>query len=115
VCVGINAYDVKPLNGCVNDARSWAELLVATFYLPRANVTVLLDGEATKGATRRGTPLARRSPWRADRSGARMTCCDTTSWDSTAPREKGREYGACPHRIRLRGPDVARKRPDVAR
>jgi hypothetical protein len=50
LCVGINAYEVKPLNGCVNDATSWAELLVANFDFPRANVAVLTDGAATKRA-----------------------------------------------------------------
>ena len=50
LCVGINAYEVKPLNGCINDATSWAELLVANFDFPRASVAVLTDGAATKRA-----------------------------------------------------------------
>jgi metacaspase-1 len=50
LCVGINAYRVKPLNGCVNDANGWAELLIGHFDLPRANVVMLTDAQATRGA-----------------------------------------------------------------
>jgi hypothetical protein len=50
LCVGINAYRVKPLRGCVNDAQAWAELLRTHFDFPAANVKLLTDAEATKGA-----------------------------------------------------------------
>lgn len=50
LCVGINDYPVRgmDLKGCVNDARAWAALLIDHFGFPRANVTLLLDAEATK-------------------------------------------------------------------
>jgi metacaspase-1 len=49
-CVGINdyPYDGSDLNGCVNDAKSWAELLVGHYDFPHADVTLLTDAEATK-------------------------------------------------------------------
>jgi hypothetical protein len=49
-CVGINAYAEKPLNGCVNDANDWAELLIAHFDFPRSAITLLTDKDATKRA-----------------------------------------------------------------
>jgi hypothetical protein len=50
VCVGINdyPYDGNDLNGCVNDAKAWAELLISSFDFPQADVKLLLDAEATK-------------------------------------------------------------------
>ncbi len=50
LCVGINDYRGRQsdLNGCVNDAREWAALLVEHFGFEPANVTLLLDSEATK-------------------------------------------------------------------
>jgi len=52
LCVGINDYPVRGLDlkGCVNDARSWAALLIAHFGFPAENVTLLLDSQATKRA-----------------------------------------------------------------
>ena len=49
-CVGINDYrgEANDLNGCVNDANAWADLLVNHFDFPRANVKVVLDAQATK-------------------------------------------------------------------
>lgn len=49
-CVGINdyPYDGSDLNGCVNDARAWADLLVAHFDFARPDVTLITDAEATK-------------------------------------------------------------------
>lgn len=49
-CVGINdyPYEDSDLNGCVNDARAWAELLVEHFDFPEENVRILTDSEATK-------------------------------------------------------------------
>ncbi|HZA92078.1 MAG TPA: caspase family protein [Gemmatimonadales bacterium] len=49
-CVGINdyPYDGSDLNGCVNDARAWADLLIQHFDFPTSDVTVLTDAEATK-------------------------------------------------------------------
>jgi metacaspase-1 len=50
LCVGINdyPYDGSDLNGCVNDARAWAELLTAHYDFPSSDVTLLLDSQATK-------------------------------------------------------------------
>ena len=49
-CVGINDYagDGSDLKGCVNDARTWADLLVAHYDFPRSDVRLALDTEATK-------------------------------------------------------------------
>jgi hypothetical protein len=51
LCVGINDYPVEDadLNGCVNDAKAWAALLVEHFGFEPASITMLLDGEATRG------------------------------------------------------------------
>jgi hypothetical protein len=50
LCVGINDYpgDGSDLNGCVNDAKAWASLLVDHYDFPKANVKLLLDSQATK-------------------------------------------------------------------
>ena len=50
LCVGINDYPVRgaDLKGCVNDAKSWARLLEEHFKFDPANVTLLLDKQATK-------------------------------------------------------------------
>ncbi len=50
LCVGINVYPggQNNLQGCVNDAKAWAELLVEHYAVPRGDVKVLLDTEATK-------------------------------------------------------------------
>ena len=50
LCVGINdyPYDGSDLNGCVNDARAWAELLVNNFDFSVSDVKVITDSEATK-------------------------------------------------------------------
>ena len=49
-CVGINdyPYDGSDLNGCVNDANAWADLLTGHFEFPRSDVRVIVDSEATK-------------------------------------------------------------------
>jgi hypothetical protein len=49
-CVGLNDYpgDGNDLNGCVNDANDWANLLVEHFDFPRSEVRVITDSEATK-------------------------------------------------------------------
>lgn len=49
-CVGINDYPGtgNDLNGCVNDAHAWADLLVAHYDFPQADVKLLLDKQATK-------------------------------------------------------------------
>jgi len=49
-CVGINDYPGQDndLNGCVNDANDWADLLVNHFDFPRAAVKVMTDAQATK-------------------------------------------------------------------
>ena len=50
LCVGINdyPYDGSDLNGCVNDARAWAELLIGNYGFAATDVKLLLDQEATK-------------------------------------------------------------------
>ena len=49
-CVGINDYpgEENDLNGCVNDANDWANLLVEHFDFPSSDVKVITDSEATK-------------------------------------------------------------------
>jgi metacaspase-1 len=50
LCVGINdyPYEGSDLNGCVNDAKGWAELLTAQYDFPSSDVKLLLDAQATK-------------------------------------------------------------------
>jgi hypothetical protein len=50
LCVGINdyPYDGNDLNGCVNDAKAWADLLVHHYGFAQDNVRLMLDAEATK-------------------------------------------------------------------
>ena len=50
LCVGINdyPYDGSDLNGCINDAMGWAELLVGHYDFPASDVRLMLDAEATK-------------------------------------------------------------------
>lgn len=50
LCVGINdyPYEGNDLNGCVNDAKAWADLLVEHYGFSRDNVKMLLDADATK-------------------------------------------------------------------
>ncbi len=50
LCVGINdyPYDGSDLNGCVNDANAWAELLGTHFDFPSSNVRIVTDADATK-------------------------------------------------------------------
>lgn len=49
-CVGINdyPYDGSDLNGCVNDAMAWAELLQNHFDFPSSDVKLITDMDATK-------------------------------------------------------------------
>lgn len=46
LCVGINAYQRQPLNGCVADAETWASVLRGQGF----DVDTMLDGEATRDA-----------------------------------------------------------------
>lgn len=48
LCIGINSYQQKPLFGCVNDARLWADTLRSLGFEAR----LLLDGEATDAKIR---------------------------------------------------------------
>lgn len=50
LCVGINdyPYEGNDLNGCVNDAKAWADLLVKKFGFASGDVKIVLDGKATK-------------------------------------------------------------------
>jgi hypothetical protein len=52
LCVGINDYpgEGSDLNGCVNDAKAWAALLVDHYDFASSDVKILLDAEATKSA-----------------------------------------------------------------
>jgi metacaspase-1 len=52
LCGGINDYpgDGSDLNGCVNDAKVWAGLLVEHFDFGKGDVRLLLDREATKAS-----------------------------------------------------------------
>jgi hypothetical protein len=49
-CVGINdyPYEGSDLNGCVNDAQAWVELLQNHFDFPSSDVRLITDMEATK-------------------------------------------------------------------
>lgn len=51
-CVGINdyPYDGSDLNGCVNDAKAWASVLIDHFDFASADAKVITDAEATKSA-----------------------------------------------------------------
>lgn len=50
LCVGINdyPYDGNDLNGCVNDAHAWGELLTSNYGFATSDVRVITDAEATK-------------------------------------------------------------------
>jgi metacaspase-1 len=50
LCVGINdyPYDGNDLNGCVNDANAWADLLVTQYGFANSDVKLMLDAEATR-------------------------------------------------------------------
>lgn len=50
LCVGINdyPYDGNDLNGCVNDANAWAEILTQNFSFSPSDVKLLLDSAATR-------------------------------------------------------------------
>ena len=53
LCVGINDYPYagNDLNGCVNDAKAWAEILTKNFNFTTSDVKLLLDKQATKKNT----------------------------------------------------------------
>ena len=60
-CVGINdyPYEENDLNGCVNDARAWADLLVSHFDFPKSDVKLITDSETVYVvAHRRSFPIA---------------------------------------------------------
>jgi len=50
LCVGINDYpiDGADLQGCVNDANAWADLLVSRFDFSRGSIKMLTDQRAKK-------------------------------------------------------------------
>ena len=52
LCVGINDYPHggNDLNGCVNDAKSWADLLKNHYDFAPSDVKLLIDAQATKAA-----------------------------------------------------------------
>jgi hypothetical protein len=52
LCVGINdyPYDGSDLNGCVNDAHAWADLLASHYGFAKSDIKLLLDAQATKDA-----------------------------------------------------------------
>ncbi|HEY3391689.1 MAG TPA: caspase family protein, partial [Lacipirellulaceae bacterium] len=46
LCIGINAYPTAPLYGCVADAETWRNALIALGF----SIEILRDGEATRDA-----------------------------------------------------------------
>ena len=56
LCVGINdyPYDGSDLNGCVNDANAWADLLISQYHFNKNDVKLLTDSAATKAAITAG-------------------------------------------------------------
>ena len=50
LCVGINdyPYEGNDLNGCVNDANAWANLLHSHYDFADSDIKILLDTDATK-------------------------------------------------------------------
>ncbi len=49
LCVGINYKGTgSDLNGCINDAKAWGDLLVDHFDFARSDVKLLLEKEASK-------------------------------------------------------------------
>lgn len=50
LCVGINDYPYagNDLNGCVNDAKAWAETLNKNFNFSGVDIKMLLDSQATR-------------------------------------------------------------------
>lgn len=56
LCIGINdyPYDGSDLNGCVNDAKAWADLLISHYGFPAGDVKLLTDAQATKSAITTG-------------------------------------------------------------
>jgi len=56
LCVGINDYPSTDmdLQGCVNDANDWASLLTDHYDFAKSDVTMLLDGAATKAGILEG-------------------------------------------------------------
>lgn len=49
-CVGINEYPYEgfDLKGCVNDATTWADLLINHFDFPDSDVKIITNAEATR-------------------------------------------------------------------
>ena len=51
---GIDAYaNIRTLDGCVNDSHLVRSVLVERFGFPEANITQLLDDQATREAMRK--------------------------------------------------------------
>lgn len=52
LCVGINDYPVRgsDLKGCVNDAHAWATVFTNHYGFAPADISLLLDRQATKAA-----------------------------------------------------------------
>jgi hypothetical protein len=52
LCVGINTYPIQgmDLSGCVNDAHAWASLLNEHYDFPTADISMLIESEATYAA-----------------------------------------------------------------
>jgi hypothetical protein len=50
LCVGINDYPFvgNDLNGCVNDAKAWADILINHYGFPASDVRIILDSTATR-------------------------------------------------------------------
>lgn len=52
LCVGINDYPLPDadLQGCVNDAHAWADVLTSHFDFAKPDTRIITDGDATKAA-----------------------------------------------------------------
>ena len=52
LCVGINDYPLPDadLQGCVNDANAWADILTSQFDFAKSDTRIITDSEATKAA-----------------------------------------------------------------
>lgn len=96
LCVGIDDYPGGGvLNGAVADARAWAELLVQSFGFAAADVTCLLDREASAAAIRAAMTRLVEGTVKDD-----VRVLVLAGHGSTAPTsaasEAGSEYVFCP-------------------
>lgn len=80
--IGIDRYTKWPaLQHAVRDARAMQDVLVSRFGFKPANVTLLLDADATRGAVLRALN---------DALPTRSACNATTAWSSSTPATAAR-------------------------